>query len=326
MNCKHLWTLAAAGLALAPAGPARAADPADAHDAAHAYDMNWTIQVDDVPAGANEATVWIAVPQELPEQAVTGLTVDAKYAWKYVEDPTFHNRVVMVTVPDPASTFSVGLAAHVVRRPVLRPEPATLSPAERQLYLREEGLVSLSPRIRALADSIGGTSRTRFDYVKSTMTYDKKTPGWGHGDSERACDVHKGNCTDFHSLFMSLSRAEGVPARFEMGYPISLAGEKDHAGGYHCWAWFYDESARAWTPVDISEANLKPERADFLFGHLDAERVTFSRGRDVTLPGMKGGPLNYLPSGAYVEVDGTPLEAVTRTISYTVDGTAKSGD
>jgi len=28
---------------------------------------------------------------------------------------------------------------------------------------------------------------------------------------------------------------------------------------------------------------------NFFFGHLDADRITFSRGRDVKLPGMAGG-------------------------------------
>jgi len=158
------------------------------------------------------------------------------------------------------------------------------------------------------------------------MSYDKQTPGWGHGDSEQACDVRRGNCTDFHSLFLSLSRAEGVPARFEMGFPMSLAGESNHAGGYHCWAWFYDDGAQVWVPVDISEAKLEPKRSDYLFGHLDAERVSFSRGRDVQLPGMKGRPLNYLPSSAYVEVDGKPLDTVVRTLSYSVDGAVGAKD
>jgi hypothetical protein len=35
---------------------------------------------------------------------------------------------------------------------------------------------------------------------------------------------------------------------------------------------------------------------------------------------MRGEPLNYLPVGAYVEVDGTPMtEGVTRLLTYNVD-------
>jgi len=282
------------------------------------FDLSWTISVNDVPAGAGNATLWIAVPPNLPMQTVSDLTVQTSYPWEMVEDPDFHNRAVRVAVTNPPESLAVTLAAVVSRRPVTGPVPASLTGADRQLYLREEGLVSLSPRIRALADSVGGDSRARYDYVLGLMTYDKSAPGWGNGDSERACDVRKGNCTDFHSLFMSLSRAEGVPAMFEMGYPTLPEGETGRVGGYHCWAYFYDDAVQAWVPVDISEADKHPEKTEFFYGHLDPDRITFSRGRDVRLPGMHGRPLNYFPAGAYVEVDGAPHDAVTRSLTYTV--------
>jgi len=307
-------------LAALSSNAARAGEPDD-----HAYDLKWTVRVEHVRPGSGEAKVWIALPQELQEQRVSRLAITTRYGKRIVQDPTFHNKVALITVPKPPESFVIDLSAHVVRSPVgLR--HAALTESQRDLYLRKEALVSLSPRIHALADRIGGTNRDRYNYVLSTMEYDKVAPGWGHGDSERACDVHKGNCTDFHSLFMSLSRAKGVPTLFEMGYPTQPQGETAAAGGYHCWAWFYDDAARAWTPVDISEARKHPEKSEFFYGHLDADRITFSRGRDVKLPGMRGGPLNYLPAGAYVEVDGAPLtEGVTRLLTYTVDkGMARS--
>lgn len=289
---------------------------------AHTYDLKWTIKVASIPDGAKEARLWIALPQELPEQEVSHLAVTSSQKWKAVIDPTFHNKVAMVSIAKPGESISIDLSARVVRRPVDSVRPAVLTPQERKLYLRHEALVSLSPRMKALADSVGGSNRDRYNFVMATMDYDKVTPGWGHGDSERACDVHKGNCTDYHSLFMSLSRSEGIPTVFEMGYPTVAAGETNHEGGYHCWAWFYDESQKGWVPVDISEADKHPEKAEYFFGHLDADRITFSRGRDVVLPGMKGAPLNYLPAGAYVEVDGKPVsDGLARVLSYTVDAT-----
>mgnify|MGYP001764202499 CR=1 FL=1 len=104
-----------------------------------------------------------------------------------------------------------------------------------------------------------------------------------------------------------------------MGYSTRPDGETNAVGGYHCWSWFYDDSLKAWIPVDISEADKHPEKSEFFYGHLDADRITFSTGRDVRLPEMQGPPLNYLPCGAYVEVDGLPLTGgVTRTLTYTV--------
>jgi hypothetical protein len=88
-------------------------------------------------------------------------------------------------------------------------------------------------------------------------------------------------------------------------------------GGYHCWAYFHDDTS-GWVPVDISEADKHPEKTEFFYGHLDADRITFSRGREIRLPGMTGPPLNYLPAGAYVEVDGSPHPSVNRNLSYSV--------
>jgi transglutaminase-like putative cysteine protease len=59
-----------------------------------------------------------------------------------------------------------------------------------------------------------------YEYVFRTMKYDKSGTGWGHGDTLWACDAKHGNCTDFHSVFISMARAEKIPARFQIGFPL----------------------------------------------------------------------------------------------------------
>ena len=294
---KSTYLCLAALLSAAPVSAKTAPAPTTAAAPSRTYDLRWHVQVDSIPAGAREARIWVAIPQERPEQRVTNLTIRSPYRHSSVQDAVFKNKVLLFTIPSPPPSVGIDLAA-TVRREAVGSRHAKLSAEERKLYLRREALVSLSPRIHALADSVGGTPKDRYEFVLNRMDYDKTVPGWGRGDSERACDVGKGNCTDFHSLFLSLSRSEGVPGVFEMGYSMLPEGETDHPGGYHCWAWFYDDPSSSWVPVDISEADRHPEKAEFFFGHLDADRVLFSRGRDIALPGMKGLPLNYLPTGA----------------------------
>ena len=65
-------------------------------------------------------------------------------------------------------------------------------------------------------------ARAIYDYVLSNMRYDKSGTGWGHGDTLYACSAKKGNCTDFHSLFISMARSQHIPARFEIGFPCLL--------------------------------------------------------------------------------------------------------
>src|SRR5258708_7824089 len=108
-------------------------------------------------------------------------------------------------------------------------------------------------------------------------------------DTRRACDVGKGNCTDFHSLFISLARARQIPSRFEIGLQVPPGKPSGKIDGYHCWSEFWDPRD-GWTPVDASEAWKHPERHAYYFGTFDPDRVQLSVGRDLMLPGMSGEP------------------------------------
>jgi transglutaminase-like putative cysteine protease len=152
-------------------------------------------------------------------------------------------------------------------------------------------------------------ARVLYDVVDDHMQYRKDKPGWGRGDSNWACESGFGNCTDFHSVFISLARANHLPAKFQIGFSIPAAhgidGGSGAVAGYHCWAWFKPDG-HGWVPVDISEANKHPEKRDYFFGNLDANRVAFTTGRDLVLdPKQSGPPLNYFIF-PYVEVNGEP--------------------
>jgi hypothetical protein len=139
------------------------------------------------------------------------------------------------------------------------------------------------------------------------MRYAKYGSGWGNGDAVFACDSERGNCTDFHSYFIALARAVGIPARFAIGAAIPSARDAGGVDGYHCWAEFYTNGK--WWPVDISEGDKCSQLSTYFFGHNPANRVEFSRGRDLILePGPVSGPINFL---AYpvLEVNGKPVKA-----------------
>jgi transglutaminase-like putative cysteine protease len=153
--------------------------------------------------------------------------------------------------------------------------------------------------------------RSLYEHTLERMKYDKpeSQQGWGRGDAEWACDAKFGNCTDFHSYFMGLARVKGMPTRFEMGFPIPGGDEQEaKVGGYHCWAYVWIEG-QGWMPVDISEADKHPDKTDFFFGTLDADRVTMTGGRDLVLtPSPAAGTLNFFVY-PHAEVDGQKVEA-----------------
>jgi transglutaminase-like putative cysteine protease len=204
--------------------------------------------------------------------------------------------------------------AHVVA--------VALTNKERQEELQPDALVPITglPADIAVKVTEGKTqpldkARAIYDYVFTTMKYDKTGTGWGHGDVLYACDAKKGNCTDFHSLFIAMARSQGIPARFEIGFPLPPDKHSAEIAGYHCWSDFYIEG-KGWIPVDISEAWKHPEKRDYFFGSHDVNRVQFSMGRDLRLnPSQAGKPLNYFVY-PYVEVDGQEYSNVSLAFSF----------
>ena len=159
-------------------------------------------------------------------------------------------------------------------------------------------------------------ARALYDLVLERMEYRKDKPGWGRGDAVWASQSRCGNCSDFHSLFICLARANHIPATFEIGFPLPPEHGAGDVPGYHCWAKFKARPGE-WVPVDISEAKRHPEWRDYYFGRLTPDRVVFSTGRDLLLePRQEGPPVNFFIY-PYVEVDGKPWPAERLTRHFT---------
>jgi transglutaminase-like putative cysteine protease len=158
-----------------------------------------------------------------------------------------------------------------------------------------------------LSDSPEDTARAIYDWVVDNVEYKKVGTGWGNGDTFWACNERYGNCTDFHALFISLARTEGIPARFEIGFPVPSDRNQGQIGGYHCWVQFYLPE-RGWVPIDASEAAKAPQKRELFYGSHPADRIHFTTGRDLVLSeGSAAAPLNYFVY-PYVEVGGKPWQ------------------
>jgi transglutaminase-like putative cysteine protease len=158
-------------------------------------------------------------------------------------------------------------------------------------------------------------ARAIYDHVVATVKYDKTGKGWGRGDIYYACDARRGNCTDFHAIFIGYARAMGIPARFSIGFPIPTERGQGSIAGYHCWAEFYAKGI-GWIPIDASEAAKNPPLREYFFGTHDENRVEFTRGRDLKLsPRQAADPLNYFIY-PYAEADGKPVEDLERAFSW----------
>jgi transglutaminase-like putative cysteine protease len=219
--------------------------------------------------------------------------------------------------------YNFEVVYEVVRRESHALGAGTLSAEQRRRLLSADKLVPTTGlpaelAVKQVASVKGGDydrAHAFYDYVLSNMRYDKSGTGWGHGDTLYACNAKHGNCTDFHSLFISMARSQNIPARFEIGFPLPTDKHSGEIAGYHCWADFYTQD-RGWVPVDISEAWKHQEKRDYFFGHHDDNRVQFSVGRDITLsPKQNGEPLNYFVY-PYVEAGGKEYSNVSNHFSF----------
>lgn len=296
--------------------------------ATRSFQATYVATVEAIPAGLTRLEVWIPLPSDTPDQQIRQLKVESPYPGSLRREKEHGNSYYYFSTSEPRSgPLEIRVRFQAERREVqgrfLPRVGEKDSSEELQRDLQPEKLVTLSPRVRELARQVTlrhetpeAKARAIYDYVVNTMSYDKSAPGWGQGDTERACDVQRGNCTDFHSLFMSLARAEGIPARFVIGFPLKKDPEAT-IPGYHCWAEFYLPE-KGWIPVDASDASRSsdPRKRDYLFGNLDCDRLQFTVGRDLRLdPPPCAETLNYFIY-PYAEGDGRALTPVSIRLEY----------
>jgi transglutaminase-like putative cysteine protease len=266
--------------------------------------------------------VWLPYPPETKDQKIVAANIESPWPHRITSD-ALGNKIVYLEgdgVPPSPVTMS-----FTVERAPSAGIPASDASGDKALdpqrYLHSDKLIPLQGVIENLAkeqsrglDTDAKKVRAFYDYVVRNMSYNKDGTGWGRGDAIWACANKRGNCTDFHSLFIGMARSEKIPARFVIGIPIPADANTGVVPGYHCWAQYYDQT-RGWVPLDASEAT-KSGQPDAYFGTLPNDRIEFSSGRDLELePPQKGEPLNFFIY-PYVEADGTPRSEVTTTFRF----------
>lgn len=291
--------------------------------------LAYTARVKNIPAGTQHLDLWLPVPHSDAFQQIAKLEVHCSYPHQTFVDG-LGNRILHVTLDHPqAGSVEVRLEFDATRREhrqlLVHASDAAAPPSEETAHwLKPDRLVPLDNQIRSWAQEVVDAAHAKTDlekaraiynHVVSTVKYDKSGKGWGRGDIYYACENRRGNCTDFHAIFIGYARAVGIPARFAIGLPLPAERGVGQIAGYHCWAEFYAQGI-GWVPVDASEAAKDPSRREYFFGAHDENRVEFSRGRDLILkPAQAGEPLNYFVY-PYAEADGKPFTDVEHVVTY----------
>lgn len=296
------------------------------------FEFTYVTRVPELPPDAQSLRLWIPLPPSNEQQTISNVTVDSPLPLERHREPQYGNKYLYLEAPRARLPHPLEVRLHfrttrLEKRVAFDRGPGRVSaaekpPAEVARFLQPNRLVPINGIIGGLAEQEArgrkkplDKARAIYDYVVSTVRYDKTGEGWGRGDAIHACNVKRGNCTDFHALFIGMMRAAGIPARFEIGFPLPPDRSEGEIPGYHCWAQFYVEPY-GWIPVDASEAWKHPEKREYFFGSHDQHRVLFTLGRDVRLnPAQAGDPLNYFIY-PYAEVDGKPWEKLETRFNF----------
>lgn len=251
-----------------------------------------------IPLIKESAKIWIPIAQSDDYQDIEVISMQIPGNHRFLEEKVFNNKILYIELGPEQSNQELEIK-YLIQRKEKGPYEA-VQPID-QRYLEPNILMPIGGQFSEIAEEvIKGKendskllqARALYDYIIDNMRY-MKFGDYGRGDAVYACDSKTGNCTEFHSFFISLARSIGIPARFSIG--ASIPSDRDEGGidGYHCWAEFYAEGK--WWPIDISEGNKYTALATYYFGRHPANRVELSQGRDLEVsPSPASGPINFL--------------------------------
>ena len=329
MNKNYYLFVLIATLAMIAAQPTEAAETKRTAPRSRQFRLDIGATVNALPREAT-VRVWLPVPPSNQYQSVKTLTSSLPAAGKLNVEPKHGNQLLYFQKKVRRSGSLRFNTSYQIRRHEVRAleqdnagQPV-LVPAKKALYLAPNQKVPLTgqplkllAQVELMKNQPLAMARQLYDRVDEHVRYDKSQPGYGNGDVLWVCNSQFGNCTDFHSLFISFARSQGLPARFEIGFPLPEKRGSGTIGGYHCWALFHLDS-HGWIPVDISEADKHPDMKEYYFGNLTENRVTFTTGRDIDLVPRQAAPsLNYFVY-PHIEVNGKlwPREKIDLKFTY----------
>lgn len=293
--------------------------------------LTYTCYITHLPPGARQLDWWVPVPVTNDRQTVEivqadlqsgTLTTESKYGNR------MYYRHMNLLAGKATDTFRITMSYKIRVDEKSVPEAGQLAPLPKlpggssmEVYLKGNQLIPLEGPVTRLKDQLQlpdlpiPAARQIYDYLINTMVYNYQAPGAGKGDVLWACNSHTGDCSDYHSIFIGVCRASGIPADHVFGLPLKTNEGKGEARDWHCWARFW-VSGPGWITIDASEASKHPELRSYNFGTLSTTYLTLSHGRDVILaPAQKDAPLNIF-ADPYAEVDGNRFEQVKWVASF----------
>lgn len=281
--------------------------------------------------GAKQARLWLPYPMSDPHQTISDVQVKGNFnSWAVYREPAGGATYLYAQWSEINRPTRLVMSFHALSKDRRigelkdsgKPVPETV---KKYLESSEWGPVEdyrkLAGQITKGKKSYLARVRAVYDWVIGNTFRDEGVKGCGLGLTTRTLTKFNGGgkCADISSVFVTIARAAGIPARDIFGLRLADPKSGDITTAFHCWTQFYLPGT-GWVmadPADVRKMMLDNKIGlkdagkwkKFFWGGDDLFRVVLERNaRDVVFnPPQKGGPLGYFMY-PFAQVDGKSLD------------------
>ncbi len=254
--------------------------------------------------------IWIALIRDFPPyQDVRSMEISPK-DYKLVVDEYGNQYAEFDFSGQPAGTTQT---VKIDYRVVVNELSYDLSVCQGELldgFLQPElHIESANPQIMALAselsrgkDTVCQQVRAFYDYIGNELVYTSNGKNWG---AQAALGPMGADCTEYTSLLVALSRAQGIPARYFEGLLYLDNGTAAIAKIQHAWPDVYMPGV-GWTALDPTLGRAPVNRETY-FAHYTPDHIIVTLGASPSvLRGSSYWTHLYWPGNSTtIQVDGT---------------------
>ena len=199
-------------------------------ESADRFTFTYEVQL---PELSESAEIWLPLAQSDSFQQVEILSIDAPVEHQLLTEGENQNSILYLKLMSKHAHDKIMIQYQVQR---IEKSAYIEETFNSKKYLKATSLNPVGDRFEVISSTIIESkqadtplmkARALYDYIIDNMRYAKEGI-YGTGDANYACDSKSGNCTEFHSFFISLARSAGIPSRFAVG--ASIPSERNEGG------------------------------------------------------------------------------------------------
>jgi transglutaminase-like putative cysteine protease len=136
-------------------------------------------------------------------------------------------------------------------------------------------IISLAEELSTPNQTVCEQVRTFYDYIGNNLVYSYNGEDWG---AQATLGKMGADCTEYSSLLIALSRANGIPARYVEGLLYLNEGDSTEARQEHAWVEVFFPG-NGWTPIDPTLGRSTLTR-DLHFARYTPNHIAVTNGRN----------------------------------------------